>query len=126
MLPARSLNGSLRRKAEYPFLPWAFSSNPMMRLRVPDEIDMQQWPQIVPFFCLSLPRCHSMRIKHIDDLALGVVLCGVGPKQIPKVLDNLIPHLHSHALLGHRFEQRSQHHVGAVPLLIAGEVRSNA
>src|SRR5229473_2544629 len=126
MLPARSLNGSLRRKAEDPFLPWAFSSNPMMRLRVPDEIDMQQWPQIVPFFCLLLPRRHSMGIKHIDDLAFGVVLCDVGPKQIPNVLDYLIPQLHSHALLGDRFEQRPQHHLGAVSLLIAGEIRSNA
>src|SRR5260370_8162123 len=98
MVPARSLNGSLRRKAEAPFLPWAFSGNPMMLLRVPDEIDMQQWPQILPFFCLSLPRCHSMRIKHIVDFALEVVLFAVVSTHIPKVLAYLIPQLHSHPL----------------------------
>src|SRR5260370_14928904 len=126
MLPARSLDRCLGRKAEADFLSCASARNPMMDLRVPNEVNMQQRPQIMAFLCLSLPRRHSMGVKHIDNLTLRVVLGGVGPKQVLKVFDHLKANLHSHALLRDRLEQRPQHHLAAVALLIAGEVGSNA
>src|SRR5215813_13674729 len=98
----------------------------MVNSWVPDEICMEQWPQVVPFLSLFLPIFNARLIEYGHFQLIRLPASPITLKKVAEVFYHLIANLQPHALFRNRLEQCFEHGLCAITFLVAGKIRSHA
>jgi hypothetical protein len=83
-------------------------------LGIPDEVDMQAPPQVVPFLLACVPQSDAFSVERLKYCVLDPLFFDVTLGQVPVAVRDLISNLHSHRPLGQRAHQRLQHLFGSI------------
>src|SRR5438105_1741589 len=126
VLAPTPLDGSLRGEAEVEIAPARLAYDPMMNDRIPDQIHIQEWTEVMSGACFSPPRLEPCGVENRSNLMRRAVLGFIRFKQIAQIFDYLIAYLHSQALFVNGLEQCSQHQLATISIFVASEIRTNA
>src|ERR1035438_247135 len=97
-----------------------------MNARIPDEVHMKPVLEVIPALFLALPHPEPVRVERHDLWFLSALLIHIVIEQKAQMLGYLIAELNSHAHIGHSANQRLQHRLGLISVLVRGEVREYA
>src|SRR6266567_1004814 len=98
----------------------------MMNPGIPDEIQMEEVPEIEASGLPAPPQLDVETIELTEHLALVPALANIARYQIARTLRNLKPHLHAHRSFGQRSQEGFEQPLQAIPSLIARVIRLNA